>query len=100
MHSCKLSIKARVYFLLSRFSSANHQYFHRLFSLFLQEAEAQRAELRIAKTAIANVSLWFICWTPYAAITVQVCTDLHQYMRAYLDLPSLLAALEGTVARM
>ncbi|KAK8381800.1 hypothetical protein O3P69_015071 [Scylla paramamosain] len=35
------------------------------------EAEAQRAELRIAKTAIANVSLWFICWTPYAAITLQ-----------------------------
>ncbi|KAK3882233.1 hypothetical protein Pcinc_013373 [Petrolisthes cinctipes] len=35
------------------------------------EADSQRAEIRIAKTAIANVSLWVICWTPYAAITIQ-----------------------------
>lgn len=36
------------------------------------EANAQSAELRIAKVAMTNVALWLICWTPYAAVVVQV----------------------------
>jgi len=35
------------------------------------EAETQRAEIRIAKTAIANVTLWLVCWTPYAIVTIK-----------------------------
>merc|ERR1712212_1242060 len=35
------------------------------------EAETQRAEIRIAKTACANVALWLVCWSPYACITIQ-----------------------------
>ncbi|ROT75856.1 opsin protein [Penaeus vannamei] len=36
-----------------------------------QEAQAQSAEVRIAKVACTNVALWVVCWTPYAAIVVQ-----------------------------
>jgi len=33
--------------------------------------EGESAEMRVAKTAIMNVTVWLICWTPYCAITVQ-----------------------------
>jgi len=33
--------------------------------------EGESAEMRVAKVAIFNVSLWIICWTPYCAIVVQ-----------------------------
>nr|ADQ01809.1 opsin protein [Leptuca pugilator] len=56
------------------------------------EAEAQSAEIRIAKTAIANVSLWFLCWTPYAAITVQGVLGNHEGITPLVTtLPALLA---------
>ncbi|KAK4301081.1 hypothetical protein Pmani_026751 [Petrolisthes manimaculis] len=35
------------------------------------EANAQSAEMRIAKVAMTNVALWLICWTPYASVVVQ-----------------------------
>ncbi|XP_076037949.1 compound eye opsin BCRH2-like [Oratosquilla oratoria] len=35
------------------------------------ESDGDSAEVRIAKVAVTNVSLWLICWTPYAAIVVQ-----------------------------
>lgn len=35
------------------------------------DANAETAEVRIAKVAIVNVSLWIVCWTPYAAVVVQ-----------------------------
>merc|ERR1719402_1667139 len=40
-------------------------------SLRTAEANDQRAEIRIAKTAMFNIALWIGCWTPYAAITLQ-----------------------------
>jgi len=40
-------------------------------SLRTAEANEQRAEIRIAKTAMFNIALWIGCWTPYAAITLQ-----------------------------
>merc|ERR1712071_269239 len=56
------------------------------------EAEAQSAEIRIAKTAIANVSLWFICWTPYCIITLQgVMGDTSGITPLLTTLPALLA---------
>lgn len=56
------------------------------------EAESQRAEIRIAKTAIANVSLWLICWTPYAAITIQGVIGNHDNITPLVTmLPALLA---------
>lgn len=36
------------------------------------EANAQSAEVRIAKVAMTNVALWLVCWTPYASVVVQV----------------------------
>jgi len=33
--------------------------------------EGESAEMRVAKVAIFNVTLWIICWTPYMAVTVQ-----------------------------
>jgi len=56
------------------------------------EAEAQRAEIRIAKTAMFNVSLWFICWSPYAVITIQGVLGYHDSITPLLTtLPALLA---------
>jgi len=40
-------------------------------SLRSGEANEQRAEIRIAKTAMFNIAIWICCWTPYAAITLQ-----------------------------
>jgi len=33
--------------------------------------EGESAEMRVAKTAVMNVTVWLICWTPYCAIVVQ-----------------------------
>jgi len=33
--------------------------------------EGESAEMRVAKVAVFNVSLWILCWTPYCAVTVQ-----------------------------
>jgi len=33
--------------------------------------EGESAEMRVAKVAIFNVSIWIICWTPYCAVNVQ-----------------------------
>ncbi|XP_066989863.1 compound eye opsin BCRH1-like [Macrobrachium rosenbergii] len=56
------------------------------------EAESQRAEVRIAKTAIANVSLWLCCWVPYAIITIQgVSGNYHNITPLVTMLPALLA---------
>ncbi|XP_042242661.1 compound eye opsin BCRH1-like isoform X1 [Homarus americanus] len=56
------------------------------------EADNQRAEIRIAKTAIANVSLWLTCWTPYAAITIQGVLGHHENITPLVTmLPALLA---------
>jgi len=56
------------------------------------EANEQRAEIRIAKTAIANVSLWLICWTPYAVITIQGVSGNFQNITPLVTmLPALLA---------
>ncbi|XP_065575063.1 compound eye opsin BCRH2-like [Artemia franciscana] len=35
-----------------------------------QDQNAQSAEIRIAKVAIMNVSLWLVSWTPFAAISM------------------------------
>merc|ERR1711931_112767 len=40
-------------------------------SLRTAEANDQRAEIRIAKTAMFNIAIWLCGWTPYAAITLQ-----------------------------
>jgi len=54
------------------------------------EANAQSAEMRIAKVALTNVALWLICWTPYAAVVVQ---GLFFDQSAITPLVSLLPAL-------
>ncbi|XP_064091261.1 compound eye opsin BCRH1-like [Macrobrachium nipponense] len=56
------------------------------------EAEAQSAEVRIAKTAICNVCLWLICWTPYAVITIQGVSGNYENITPLVTmLPALLA---------
>jgi len=40
-------------------------------SLRTAEANEQRAEIRIARTAMFNIAIWICGWTPYAAITLQ-----------------------------
>jgi len=56
------------------------------------EAETQRAEIRIAKTACANVALWLVCWSPYACITIQGVSGNFQNITPLVTmLPALLA---------
>lgn len=33
--------------------------------------EGESAEMRVAKAAVVNVTIWMICWTPYCIITLQ-----------------------------
>jgi len=61
-------------------------------SLRTAEANEQRAEIRIAKTAMFNIALWIGCWTPYAAITLQGCFGQFEGLRPLTTtLPALLA---------
>merc|ERR1712106_170427 len=61
-------------------------------SLRTQAANEERAEIRIAKTAIFNICLWIICWTPYTVITYQGCMGKFEGLRPLTTtLPALLA---------
>merc|ERR1712008_477823 len=56
------------------------------------EANEQREEIRIAKTAMFNIALWIGCWTPYAAITLQGCFGQFEGLKPLTTtLPALLA---------
>ena len=39
---------------------------------FLQDYGGESAEMKVAKVACINVTLWLVCWTPYAAVVIQV----------------------------
>merc|ERR1711872_966913 len=61
-------------------------------SLRTAEANDQRAEICIAKTAMFNIALWIGCWTPYAAITLQGCFGNFEGLKPLTTtLPALLA---------
>jgi len=61
-------------------------------SLRTQEANEQRAEIRIAKTAMFNIALWIGCWTPYTVITYQGCMGKFEGLKPLTTtLPALLA---------
>jgi len=61
-------------------------------SLRTADANEQRAEIRIAKTAIFNIALWISCWTPYAAIALQGCLGRFDHLKPLTTtLPALLA---------
>lgn len=52
----------------------------------------QSAEMRVAKVACINVTLWFVCWTPYAAIVIQgLFFDQSSITPLVSMLPALLA---------
>jgi len=40
-------------------------------SLKAGSGNEESAEMRVAKTAVINVTIWILCWTPYCAIVVQ-----------------------------
>jgi len=54
--------------------------------------EGESAEMRVAKCAIFNVTLWILCWTPYCAVTVQgLFFDQSSITPLVSMLPALLA---------
>nr|AMP19651.1 opsin 5 [Euphausia superba] len=56
------------------------------------DANKMSAEVRIAKVAICNVTLWLICWTPYAKIVAQgVFFDQSSITPIASMLPALIA---------
>jgi len=76
-YCCPLMIIIGSYFMIVRAIFAHEEAMRaqaakmNVKSLRSAEANEQRAEIRIAKTAIFNIALWIGCWTPYAAITLQ-----------------------------
>ena len=56
------------------------------------DQNAQSAEMRIAKVAMINISLWVIMWTPYASITMQGAWGNQETIAPLVTvLPALLA---------
>jgi len=56
------------------------------------QAQAESAELRIAKVAMTNVAIWILCWTPYASIVLQgLFLDQSPITPLKTMLPALLA---------
>jgi len=56
------------------------------------DANAQSAEVRIAKVAMTNVCLWLVCWVPYASVVVQgLFFDQSKITPLVSMLPALLA---------
>merc|ERR1712215_271130 len=54
--------------------------------------EGESAEMRVAKTAVMNVTIWAICWTPYCAIVVQgMWFDQDKITPMITMLPAMLA---------
>jgi len=54
--------------------------------------EGESAEMRVAKVAIFNVTLWIICWTPYCFVTLQgAYFDQSGLTPLATSLPALLA---------
>jgi len=61
-------------------------------SLRTGDANEQRAEIRIAKTAIFNIGLWIMGWTPYTIITYKGCIGQFDGLKPLTTtLPALLA---------
>jgi len=52
--------------------------------------EGESAEMRVAKVAIFNVSIWILCWTPYCLVNAQ---GLFFYQSVITPLVSMLPAL-------
>jgi len=52
--------------------------------------EGESAEMRVAKTACINVSIWLLCWTPYASI---VMTGMFGNQDVITPLSTMLPAL-------
>jgi len=52
--------------------------------------DGESAEMRVAKTAMINVTLFYICWTPYTAIVVTGMLGNQEYITPLVTiLPSL-----------
>merc|ERR1712179_320549 len=61
-------------------------------SLRTAEANEQRAEIRIARTAMFNIAIWICGWTPYASITLQGSMGKFEGLKPLTTtLPALLA---------
>uniref|UniRef100_A0A0P5V7C4 Class a rhodopsin g-protein coupled receptor gprop1 n=1 Tax=Daphnia magna TaxID=35525 RepID=A0A0P5V7C4_9CRUS len=56
------------------------------------DQNAQSAEIRVAKVAMINISLWVIMWTPYAAIVLQGAVGNQEKITPLVTiLPALIA---------
>lgn len=62
------------------------------------DANAQTAEIRIAKVAMINISLWAIMWTPYAAICVQGAMGHHDTITPLVTILPALIAKSASIA--
>ena len=61
------------------------------------DQDKQSAEIRIAKVALTNVSIWLICWTPYAiVVAIGVSGDPMLVTPLVSALPALFAKAGST----
>jgi len=97
-YCCPLMVVLISYFMIVRAISAHEAAMRaqaakmNVKSLRSGEANEQRAEIRIAKTAMFNIAIWICCWTPYAAITLQGAMGRFDGLKPLTTtLPALLA---------
>jgi len=63
-----------------------------------QDEDADSAEMRIAKVAITNVSLWIAIWSPYAVVVMTAAFgDRNLVTPLISQLPAFLAKLAGVI---
>ena len=64
----------------------------------LQDENADSAEVRIAKVAITNVSLWTCIWSPYAIVVMIACFGDRSLVTPMVSqLPSFCAKLASVI---
>ena len=69
-----------------------------LIFVIFQDENADSGEMRIAKVAITNVSLWFTIWTPYAVVVmIAAFGDRSLVTPMVSQIPSFLAKLASVI---
>lgn len=62
------------------------------------DQDAQSAEIRVAKVAMINISLWVAMWTPYASIVLQGAVGNQEKITPLVTILPALIAKSASIA--
>ena len=69
-----------------------------IYFAYFQDETKDSGEMRIAKVAVTNVSLWFTIWTPYAVVVmIAAFGDRSLVTPMVSQIPAFLAKLAGVI---